>query len=77
MKVRNLDTPFAGGPIAKALAVNVHSDGAISISSDVPGATVSVTQDEDSGAVTIAETLPDGSAGETISIAVVTPSEDD
>lgn len=63
----------AAAPVEKSIALTTFSDGRVEIHSDVPGARVEVTQDADSGAVTVAEVLPSGETGETVTISTSAP----
>lgn len=76
--VNHLTEKFAGGAVEKALELNVHSDGAISITSDQAGAKVEVGEvDPDTGKIAISELLADGSTGDTFEIGVAEPAGDD
>lgn len=74
MKINRSAGSFARGTdtVERALTLNVHSDGAVSLTTDVAGARVEVTQADD-GKVTVAEVLADGSAGESVTIETVAP----
>jgi hypothetical protein len=59
---------------AKNLVVSYHpSTSAVSISSDVPGATIVAEPTAEGGAVLVQEILADGTSGEKLEIVVVQP----
>lgn len=74
MKLNRSAGAFARGAdtVERALSLNVHSDGAVSITSDQAGAKITVDQAE-SGQVTVTEVLADGSTGEVITVETVAP----
>lgn len=74
MKLNRSAGAFARGAdtVERALAINVHSDGAVSITSDQAGAKIEVDQAE-SGQVTVTEVLADGSTGEVITVETIAP----
>ena len=58
------------GGVEKALTMNVHSTGELSVTSDIADATVDVVEDEETGTFAINEVIADGSIGESFSLTI-------
>jgi hypothetical protein len=76
MKINRSVAPRDFGAVERALSLNVHGDGAVSITSDQAGAHIEVSQGDD-GSVAVQEVLANGDLGESITISTSAPPVDE